>query len=239
MSDMPARTFNEADRSQRGHSQHRSTSNKWTPHTGSTSVSHPTSTTAGSKYGPHAGPVSPRTPHKRPWDASDEHSVTATGPDSAEEDELRDEISPVLHGDHGPYRSQRKDPKDGSILPSPKRSKRGAVEPSSTMRVSCSSAHRPPPGSKLPYLHCCVHGMTDTSHFLLASVSFIRILNSHLLHRTPKECIAERRLRKRNRLRLPLIAPKEQPAPKLPIGCCRWTKPIRSLISSTSTIQNR
>ncbi|SPO25047.1 uncharacterized protein UTRI_01561_B [Ustilago trichophora] len=142
MSDMPARTFSEADRSQQSHPQHRPTSNTWSPYGGAASTATATAAVAESKRMAAAGPSSPRSPHKRPWGSSPERNAIATDLDSAEEDELSDELSPNVqnrpspHHHQRPAASKRKEGKVGSRAPSPKRSKRTNVELSPASRLS-------------------------------------------------------------------------------------------------------
>ena len=140
MSDMPARTFSEADRSQQTHPQHHSTSNAWSPYTGSKS-SKAALSAAQPKRMAVAGSSSPQNLHRRPWDSPPRHSVTGAGQESAEEDELSDEVPPNRHDGRNPGHqrtasTKRKEVKLGQGAPSPKRSKRVNAESSPTTRVS-------------------------------------------------------------------------------------------------------
>ncbi|SPO22883.1 uncharacterized protein UTRI_01561 [Ustilago trichophora] len=142
---MPARTFSEADRSEQSRPQHRSISNTWSPYVGSASTA--TAAVAESKRMAGAGASSPGSPHKRPWGSSPERTGIPAGHDSAEEDELSDELSPNLQNRRSPHHhqrpaaSKRKEGKVGSSAPSPKRSKRINAELSPASRVSYTSGH--------------------------------------------------------------------------------------------------
>ncbi|SAM74939.1 uncharacterized protein UBRO_01272 [Ustilago bromivora] len=138
MSDMPARTFSEADRQQQAHSQHRSTSQTWSPNVDTPSATTPAS--AASKRFAAAGPSSPRTPIKRPWESPPQRYTSAVGQESAEEDELSDETSNASLDSRNPLQdrrlamSKRKDTKAVPSAPNPKRSKWADAETSPAAR---------------------------------------------------------------------------------------------------------
>ncbi|CBQ70238.1 conserved hypothetical protein [Sporisorium reilianum SRZ2] len=130
MSDMPARTFSEASRSQQGQSR---------PQQEAPFAS-------ASKRMAAAGPSSPRSPHNRPWDSPLGHgqSIVSTGHESVEEDELSDEVPLHLQSQRSPppqrrLSTKRKTDKVAARASSPKRSKRAAADTSPTAKQSSSS----------------------------------------------------------------------------------------------------
>ncbi|SNX82210.1 uncharacterized protein MEPE_00916 [Melanopsichium pennsylvanicum] len=134
MSHMPARTLSEAVTSQQDHPQHRNTSHVWSSHANTTSTT--AAAVADSKRLAAAGPSSPKSPLKRPWNSPAARAPLVTDKDSAEEDELSDETSqPLRDSHHRMALSKRKDGKMGFGAPSPKRSKRVNTEHSSSSKI--------------------------------------------------------------------------------------------------------
>ena len=138
MSDMPARTFSEGSRSQQGKPQRFPAPKSWRQQ-------HDSGSPSLSKRMPAAGPSSPSSPPKRPWDSPQEQTAASFGHDSAEEDELSDEVPLHVRNDRipRPQRSlstKRKTNKGATQASSPKRSKRSAVDFSPTEKVSVYSA---------------------------------------------------------------------------------------------------
>ena len=142
MSDMPARTFGEADRIPQ-------TQNRSTPTTTS-SFSGPASaieSVAGlSKHLPAAGLSSPKSPSRRPRNPPPGSFNADVGDKSAEEDELSDEISPDYQDDGDPLlhrrrtaTPKRKEVRLGPASPNPKRSKMTDAGSPPQGRVSCST----------------------------------------------------------------------------------------------------
>lgn len=167
---MPARTFGEASRSQRGHSQRNSPPKTWSQQE--------TVSALASKRMAAAGPSSPRPPHNRPWDSPLGHGH---GHASAEEDELGDEVPLHLQGDPspGPQRrlsTKRKTDKVAAQASSPKRSKKAAADPSPTAKSSSSYHMKTPSRGSSPQARtsATISGRPDESD---ASAPSARLLS--------------------------------------------------------------
>lgn len=109
-----------------------------------------------------AGPSSPRTPNKRPWDSPEQRYGVAAGQESAEEDELSDEVSHASQDSRNQRHprnfvaSKRKDTKSVPTAPSPKRSKRTEAEvvsPTARARPAHGPAKEPRSRSSSPRSH--------------------------------------------------------------------------------------
>lgn len=147
---MPARTFNEADTSLQDRPHHHTTSSRWSPRTNVTTET--TAQAGGSKLTTTGGSTSSTSPRKRPWDSPPRRAIQLLARDSAEEDELSDEVESPTHGGRSPRQRVRAPVSSVAVsrhervdlslpAPSPKRSRRAGVQIAST-RVSRLSGDR-------------------------------------------------------------------------------------------------
>ncbi|TKY85279.1 hypothetical protein EX895_006359 [Sporisorium graminicola] len=130
-----------------------------------------------------AGSSSPRPSHNRPWDSplGHEQSLASTCQDSAEEDELSDEIPLQLQGHRspGPQRrlsTKRKTEKVAAQPSSPKRSKRAATDLSPNAKSSSSYRLRTPSRGSSPQARSTA-ALTGPSDELAATGPSARLLS--------------------------------------------------------------